>query len=332
MRENKKARILTLLRSSEAYVSGQELCERFGVSRTAVWKIVNQLKEEGYEIEAVPNRGYCLKGTPDLTSREEIASRLTTEWAGRTIYSYRETGSTNIDAKRLADEGAPHGTLVVADTQTMGRGRRGREWESEDSGQAIYMTLMLKPQFSPEYASRVTLLMALAVTSALEEVCDGAAVQIKWPNDIVLNGRKVCGILTEMSAEPGYIHHIVIGAGINVNQKEFPAEISEVATSVLRETGRTNSRAGIIARVMFFFEQYYEQFLQTHDLSAVRERYEEHLAGMGNEVRVLDPKGEYVCVSRGITDGGELIVEKADGTRCEVNAGEVSVRGLYGYV
>lgn len=331
MEESKKTQILTLLRGG-TYVSGQELCERFGVSRTAVWKMINQLKAEGYEITAVPNRGYCLKSTPDLISPEEITSRLTTQWAGRKVYFYAETGSTNIDAKRLAEEGAPHGALVVADTQTMGRGRRGRGWESEDSGQAIYMTLLLKPQFSPEYASRVTLLMALAVTSALEEVCKDHPVQIKWPNDIVLNGHKVCGILTEMSAEPGYIHHVVIGTGINVNQKDFPNEIGAVATSVLRETGQVHSRAQIIARVMFFFEQYYEQFLKTHDLSAVREQYEAHLAGMGKEVRVLDPKGEYVCVSKGITKTGELIVEKADGTCCEVYAGEVSVRGLYGYV
>lgn len=331
MEETKKAQILKLLRDG-AYVSGQELCERFGVSRTAVWKIVNQLKEEGYEIEAVPNRGYCLKSAPDLVSAEEITSRLKTAWAGRRVYFYAETGSTNIDAKRLAEEGAPHGALVVAETQTMGRGRRGKGWESEDRGQAVYMTLLLKPEFSPEYASRVTLLMALAVTSALEEVCEGQSVQIKWPNDVVLNGHKVCGILTEMSAEPGYIHHVVIGTGINVNQLEFPEEVGAIATSVLRETGRKNPRAQIIARVMFFFEQYYEQFLQTQDLSAVREQYEAHLAGLGGEVRVLDPKGEYVCVSKGITKTGELIVEKEDGTRCEVYAGEVSVRGLYGYV
>lgn len=331
MEENKKARLLKLLRDSKTHVSGQELCEQFGVSRTAVWKMINQLKEEGYEIEAVSNRGYCLKSAPDLTSPEEITSRLTTDWAGRTIYHFGETGSTNIDAKRLADEGAPHGTLVVADTQTMGRGRRGRGWESEDAGKAVYMTLLLKPQFSPEYASRVTLLMAMAVTSALEEVCEGQSVQIKWPNDVVINGRKACGILTEMSAEPGYIHHVVIGTGINVNQSSFPKEIEQTAASVFRETGKTQPRAQIIARVMFFFEQYYECFVQTHDLSALREQYEAHLAGIGREVRVLDPKGEYTGVSKGITDSGELVVEKEDGTRVEVYAGEVSVRGLYGY-
>ncbi len=331
MEENRKAQLLKLLRSRDAYVSGQELCEQFGVSRTAVWKMINQLKEEGYEIEAVSNRGYCLKSAPDLTSPEEITSRLTTDWAGRTVYHFGETGSTNIDAKRLADEGAPHGTLVVADTQTMGRGRRGRGWESEDAGKAVYMTLLLKPQFSPEYASRVTLLMAMAVTAALEEVCEGQSVQIKWPNDVVINGRKACGILTEMSAEPGYIHHVVIGTGINVNQSSFPKEIEQTAASVLRETGKMQPRALIIARVMFFFEQYYECFVQTHDLSALREQYEAHLAGIGREVRVLDPKGEYTGVSKGITDSGELIVEKEDGTRVEVYAGEVSVRGLYGY-
>ncbi len=331
MGENKKTQILTMLRESAEYVSGQALCERFGVSRTAVWKIIGQLKEEGYEIDAVPNRGYRLKNSPDLISGEEIASRLTTKWAGRKIYYFAETGSTNIDAKRLAEEGAPHGTLVVAGRQSAGRGRRGRQWASADSREAIYMTLLLKPDFSPKHASCVTLLMAVSVTSALEEVC-GERFYIKWPNDIVLGGRKVCGILTEMSAETDYIHHVVIGAGINVNQNDFPPEILEVATSVRRETGKITSRAQIIAKVMYFFEQYYELFLQTYDLSAVRVNYEEHLANKDREVRVLDPAGEYTGIARGITDVGELVVERSDGTLCSVYAGEVSVRGLYGYV
>lgn len=331
MEGNRKAQILAALRENGEYVSGQELCGRFGVSRTAVWKAIKQLKEEGYEIEAVQNRGYRLQSSPDLISEEEIAGRLTTKWAGRTYYFFPETGSTNLDAKRLAEEGAPHGTLVAAGVQTAGRGRRGRTWESSDCGEAIYMTLLIKPDFSPGHASRVTLLMALAVASALEEIC-GENFRIKWPNDVILNGRKICGILTEMSAEPDSIQHIVIGTGINVNQKEFPDEIGKTATSILRETGRKTARAQIIARVMFFFERYYERFLGTYDLSGVREDYEKRLANKDREVRVLDPAGAYDGVARGITNGGELIVERADGRREEVYAGEVSVRGLYGYV
>lgn len=265
------------------------------------------------------------------SAEHEIAGLLHTKWAGRTCFFYRETDTTNADAKKLAEEGAPHGTLVVAERQTAGRGRRGRVWESSDAGEAIYMTLMLKPDFSPDHASCITLLTALAVTSVLEELC-GEPFQIKWPNDVTLHGRKVCGILTEMSAEAGCIRHMVIGIGINLNQREFPQEICETATSVLRETGRTMSRAQTIAHVLLFFEQYYEQFLQTYDLSAVRERYERYLANKDREVRVLDPKGEFDGIARGIADGGELIVERPDGERVEVYAGEVSVRGLYGYV
>ena len=331
-----KADILALLRNSEDYVSGQQLCDRFGVTRTAVWKAVNQLKEDGYRIESVPRKGYRLVESPeDILSVSEIASRLTTKWAGRKLYYYDVTGSTNNDAKRLAEEGTPHGTVVVADIQNAGKGRRGRAWQTLQ-GTALSFTLLLRPEFAPDKASMITLVMALSVAEAVEEMTD-AAVTIKWPNDIVVNKKKICGMLTEMTMTPEMdeIQYIVVGAGINVNNSspdEFQEEIRETATSLRIETGRQFSRAELLKRILVRFEDNYETFLKTLDLSRLQESYQCHLQGVGSEVRVLDPAGEYTGISQGINEQGELIVFKENGEKVQVYAGEVSVRGLYGYV
>ena len=331
-----KADILALLRNSKDYVSGQQICDRFGVTRTSVWKVINQLKEEGYQIESVSRKGYRLLESPgDLLSESEISSRLTTKWAGRKLYYFDVTGSTNNDAKRLAEEGNPHGTVVVADVQNAGKGRRGRSWQTL-SGTALSFTLLLRPEFAPDKASMITLVMALSVAEAVEET-SGAAATIKWPNDIVLNKKKICGMLTEMTMTPEMdeIQYIVVGAGINVNngsQEEFEEEIRKTATSLRIETGRQINRAALLEKVLVRFEDNYETFLETLDLSRLRDAYQKHLQGVGGEVRVLDPAGEYAGVSQGIDDHGELIVVKENGEKVQVYAGEVSVRGLYGYV
>jgi BirA family biotin operon repressor/biotin-[acetyl-CoA-carboxylase] ligase len=325
-----KTEILTLLRESEDYVSGQELCNRFGVSRTAVWKVMKQLKEEGYVIEAVQNKGYKLKANPDVLTLSELKSRIHNQWAGNTLYFYEETGSTNIDAKRLAEEGAPHGTVAVADKQNAGRGRRGRVWQSP-AGKDIYFTLLLRPDFAPDKASGLTLVMALSVAQAVEGFC-GLAVGIKWPNDIVVNGKKICGILTEMNVEPGYIQYVVIGAGINVNLAQFPEDISKTATSLFLESSTQWPRAELLQNVLKRFEYNYEVFLQTRDLTGIRTEYMKHLVNVDKQVRVLDPGGEFEGIARGIDSSGELLVEKESGEIVKVYAGEVSVRGLFGYV
>ena len=327
-----KADILALLRNSKDYVSGQQLCDRFGVSRTAVWKVINQLKEEGYQIESVTRKGYRLVECPEIFSEWEITSRLTTAWAGQKICYYEETGSTNIDAKRLAEEGALHGTTVVADKQSQGRGRRGRSWQSP-SGSAVYMSIALKPDFAPDKASMLTLVMALSVVEAITELT-GLEAAIKWPNDIVVNGKKVCGILTEMSAEPDYIHYVVIGVGINVNNQtqDFEDEVRQIATSLKIEADKTISRAAMVERILFYFEKNYDTFVRKLDLSELQEAYQKYLINLNAEVKVLDPKGEYTGIARGINATGELLVEKEDGTIETVYACEVSVRGLYGYV
>ena len=335
-----KTKILTLLRECDEYLSGQELCHRFGVSRTAIWKVINNLKEEGYEIEAVQNKGYKLISCPDIMDAHEMKSRIHTKWAGGKLYYFPETGSTNTDAKKYAEQGDPHGTLVVADTQTGGKGRRGRSWQSAP-GTTIAMSIVCRPDFMPDKASMLTLVMGLSVAQAINQVT-GLKTSIKWPNDIVVNGKKVCGILTEMSAELDYIQYLVIGVGINVNngfdlpgeerENTFPEEIRDVASSLYLETGKRISRAELITAIMERFEQNYETFLKTTDLSNLMQDYNGCLANYNKEVRVLDPKGDYEGMAKGIDHMGNLLVEKSDGTVEQVYSGEVSVRGLYGYV
>ncbi len=330
MRENKKAEVLRLLRESTEYISGQELCEKFSVSRTAVWKIMKQLKEEGYEIEAVQNRGYRLLTVPDILSKSEIESRLDGGWIGKQVYFAEEVDSTNTWGKRLAEEGAPHGTLVVADEQTQGRGRRGRSWQSP-KGTNISMTLILRPDLEPARASMLTIVMGLSVAQGLKELLK-LPVQIKWPNDAVLNGHKLCGILTEMSAQIDYINYVVVGTGINVNLPEVPEELKDIATSLLIETGHRVNRAEVIGAVLRAFARNYESFLAAGDLTGLLNAYNEILANRDRQVRVLDPKEPYEGVALGINARGELLVRKADGSISEVYAGEVSVRGLYSYI
>lgn len=282
-----KAKILSMLRGTDGYISGQQLCEKFQVSRTAVWKVMEQLKAEGYQIEAVRNRGYHLEKAPDVITKTELESLLDTAWAGRNIFYFPETDSTNTQAKRLGDEGAAHGTLAVAEKQTGGKGRRGRRWESP-AGSSIYMSILLRPDILPNQAPMLTLVMALSVAKAIQ-VCVGEEALIKWPNDIVVNGRKVCGILTEMSTEIQWINHVVIGTGINVNTENFPAEIAETATSLYLESGKRQKRSLLTAEILRQFERYYSLFLDAGDLSGIQEEYNRLLVNFGREVRVLEP-------------------------------------------
>lgn len=325
-----KSEILAALRESRDYVSGQELCEKLQVSRTAIWKKIKELQGEGYEIEAVPNRGYRIVGCPDIIAAEEVESRLKSKWAGHPVKYFDEITSTNQYAKRIGEEGAPEGTLVVADEQTQGKGRSGRVW-STPHGTAIAMTLLIRPKLPPASISMVTLVMGLAVARACRELYH-LPVGIKWPNDVVIHGKKLCGILTELSAEMMSVNYVVIGTGINVNVKEFPEEIRKTATSIALELGHETGRAELIASCMEYFEVYYEKFIQAGDLSPLMEEYNELLLNRDQKVRVLEPGREYTGTALGINQNGELLVVREDGSRTAVYAGEVSVRGVYGYV
>ncbi len=256
---------------------------------------------------------------------------LSTEWAGREAYYFAVTGSTNEDCSRYMREGAGHGTLVVAEEQLEGKGRRGRSWSSP-AGKSIYMTLGLRPQVPPQTAPMLTLVMALAVCKAMETVTGMSDIMIKWPNDIVRNGKKLCGILTEMRLDNGNIESVVIGVGINVNSTEFDRSIQQTATSLHMECGREINRSELLNIVLINFEKYYNKFLEKRDMSTMMGEYVEKMVNKDREVCVLDPQGEYKALALGINEQGELLVRKNDGTQVSVYAGEVSVRGIYGYV
>lgn len=260
---------------------------------------------------------------------EKIGKELTTKWLAWEIHFYPQTDSTNVRAKALGENGV-HGTLIVAGSQTAGRGRRGRSWESPEE-KNIYMSIYLKPEIEVAKAPMLTILMAYSVAKALRNTF-GIDAQIKWPNDLVLNKKKICGILTEMSIKQNAIEYVVIGTGINVGNKEFPEELKKSATSLFLESGRLFPRAKIIAEIMNVFEEEYERFCKEEDLGWIQDAYNQMLVNCRRDIVVLDANGEYSAKALGINEKGELQIEKEDGTKDVVFAGEVSVRGIYGYV
>ncbi|MBO5461143.1 MAG: biotin--[acetyl-CoA-carboxylase] ligase, partial [Ruminococcus sp.] len=230
----------------------------------------------------------------------------------------------------LGQEGAEHGSLVTADRQTNGRGRRGRTWISEECDN-IYMSLLLRPEFAPDKAPMLTLVMAYSTALALKK-CTGLDTQIKWPNDIVWKGRKLVGILTEMSLKGSEIDYVVVGVGVNVNTDHFPEEVEKTAVSICQATGKKWDRQILIKEIVNEFERIYNLFVQTEDLSCIQEEYNALLVNCGREVCILGEKESYQAKALGINTHGELIVQREDGTKESVYAGEVSVRGVYGYV
>lgn len=265
----------------------------------------------------------------DVLSEAELTGLRKTRWLGKAFRCYEEITSTNTEAARLAGEGAAHGTVVVSEIQTQGKGRRGRRWMSE-RGQGIWFSLILKPDIPPDKASVLTLVTALAVVKAIRRIT-GTRPLIKWPNDVVISGRKVCGILTELSACEGAVKHIVVGIGINVKKQEFPEELAAVATTLEGEGARHFLRSELLVTVLEEFEHYYALYLKTLDMEPMLTEYNSYLVNQNRPVKVLDPAGEYQGVARGINRRGELLVER-EGEALLVSSGEVSVRGIYGYV
>ena len=257
-------------------------------------------------------------------------SQMDVKWAGKQVVYLDSVDSTNEYAKKLARDGGVHGLLVAADYQSGGKGRRGRSWMTPP-GTAIAMSLILRPDLAPDRASMLTLVTGLAVAEAIRKVT-GLPAMLKWPNDVVVDGKKVTGILTELSMKEGEIDYVVIGIGINVNLTEFPEELKDTATSLLLETGKPADRTAVICEAMKAFETFYERFMECGNLRGIRQDYEKILANKDQGVRVLEPGNEYTGVARGIDDLGQLLVEKEDGTQTNVFAGEVSVRGIYRYV
>lgn len=322
---------MAALREENGYVSGQMLSERLGVSRMTISKAVAALREQGYEIEAAPRRGYRFLCAPDLLSAAEIRAALGAHpWDDRIIV-LPEVDSTNNYAKQIAQGGAPDGTVVLAETQTGGRGRMGRSFSSP-AGLGLYLTVLLRPNLPAEALGSLTTLAAVAVCDAVEAVC-GVRPGVKWPNDPVMDGKKLCGILTELSieAESGMADFVVIGAGVNVRQTpaDFPPEVRETATSIFQQTGKTIRRAALAAEMISALSRI-PAALQS-GMESWMARYRADCVTVGRQVRVLRGQHAREAFADGVDEDGALLVTWDDGTRGRVFSGEVSVRGLYGY-
>ena len=313
-----------LINNKGSHISGQAIAGELGVTRAAIWKAVEALREVGYEIESLPARGYRLAGVPDLLTSREISLGLDTRTLGRRIYSLKEVDSTNTFAVRLAADGEPEGSIVVAEVQTAGRGRLGRKWVAPPNVN-ILMSLILRPEIPPQDAPMATLVAGVAVAGALNRHY-GLGAGIKWPNDVLVDGKKVAGILTEMSAEPERVRHIVVGIGINVNMpaQAFPRDIRDASTSVMAILGRKVNRAEMLRHILAEFEGCYEA-LKSTDRRSILERWRGLSCTLGRTVKVSTFAGSMTGTAVDIDEDGRLIVESEDGVRRTVTAGDVSV-------
>ncbi len=315
--------ILKYLREKE-YVSGEVLAQKLGISRVAVWKQIQKLKDMGYKITSDQNLGYCLVSRPDLLLPQEIQRGLSTNYVGKEIYYFPELKSTNIMAKEKTlhrAEGIDGGTLIIAERQSAGKGRLGREWFSPAGG--IWFSIILYPQLSPSYISRITLMTAVAAVKTIK-VCTQIESQIKWPNDILINEKKVCGILTEMSAELDIIDWVVVGIGINVNigHREFPEDIQENTISLKEASGKDVLRVKLVQTFLQEFEKCYE-ILKRREFSSVLKEWKLYSHTLGKKIEVNI--GEKVVTGEAIdiNESGALILKKEDGELIEIISGTI---------
>ncbi len=301
-----------------------------GVSRSAVWKCINALRDEGYEISSSTRRGYMLGKSPDRLTTAGIRAGLNTNLPEGEVLVFDSIDSTNEEGKRRALDGAPGDSIYIAEEQTSGKGRRGRVWSSP-KGQDLFFSLLYYPDLEVFKLPMLTLIAALAAAETASEWA-GEKVFIKWPNDLVLHGKKICGILTEMGAEPDRISYVVIGLGFNLNRMTFEKEIEDMASSIRKETGKTVDRTKFFCTFYRRFREKYRQFLKDEDLAFMMKDYNDLLINAGRELKVITKDGEKTCRGVGVNKNGELIVEDENGRKEYIFSGEVSVRGVYGYV
>jgi len=320
-----KEQILYLLKEYRPeYVSGEFICKNLGVSRTAIWKHIQTLRNEGYEILSQPHSGYRLLNVPDRLFAQEILYGLQTRFIGRNIFYYPQSlCSTNELAAQLAGKGAPDGSLVVTEEQTGGRGRLGRSWFSP-FGKGIFFSMILYPPVNPVDAPPVTMLVAVAVARAVQEVV-GVKPGIKWPNDLLLEGKKFCGILTEMNAEIERIKYLIIGTGINANMDDFPSEIRDIAVSLKEYTGRPVSRVKLLQVFLKEMEHLYCLWLQ-EGFSPVLGLWKGYCVTLNCPVKVSSLKESIEGWAHDVDEKGSLILRLADGSLKSFTAGEVSLR------
>jgi BirA family biotin operon repressor/biotin-[acetyl-CoA-carboxylase] ligase len=333
-----KQQILKELKKNlNEFVSGEELSNKLNVSRTAVWKNIKSLQAEGYKIDSSTKKGYSLLSGGDILNKYEIADGLKTNYIGKDIVYLATVDSTNNYAKKIVAENEKEGAIIVAGVQTKGRGRLGRHWSS-GKHKGVWMSVILKPDIPPERIQIITLATAVAVVKAIKDLY-GIETGIKWPNDIILDSKKVCGILTEMNCEADRINFIVVGIGLNVcmEKADFPPGYREKATSLLIHSNRNKDklmqkfvRSEIIKRILVELEDAYNK-LNANESAGIIKEWKNFSVTLEHEVKVISRNSEFSCIAKDITEDGKLVVECPDGSVKYISSGEVSVRNLMGY-
>ncbi|MDD3840492.1 MAG: biotin--[acetyl-CoA-carboxylase] ligase [Clostridia bacterium] len=327
-------KVLGILKQNKGkYISGEKISDDIGVTRAAVWKHINSLREQGYIIKSSPNKGYILVSSPDILVPYEIKDNLNTSVIGKNIIYHKSVDSTNNVLKRMINtEECKQGTVAIAEQQTEGRGRLGRCWMSP-AYKGIWMSILLKPEIKTSEAPFLTLASAVAVAEAIRDITELKAT-IKWPNDIIINGKKVCGILTEVNGELDMVNYVIIGIGINANVEhdDFPEELIEKATSLKNEKGEDVCRAHIARKVIEGIEINYRKFHVEQGRIDIVDRCKKLSATIGKQIRVNGYNDSYYGEAVDIDYQGRLVVKKEDGSIERLISGEISVRGLDGYV
>lgn len=321
--ESTRSRLIKLLsKNSESYVSGQSLSEQLGISRNAIWKHMKDLERDGYIMDAKRSKGYRIVSFPDKVSSNTIRWGLETKWLGHHIIHKEETPSTQLIGHEAARENAPDGTIIIAEEQTAGRGRMKKNWFSDKEG--LWTTLLLRPSIPANKASELTLLTAVALRDALHQLTD-LPIGIKWPNDLLIGDKKLCGILTEMQGEQDRIDYVLIGIGLNVNQDEtsWDTSIRDIATSLKIETGKAWDKKEIVQTLLKYFENTYEMYLKD-GFKTIKSRWEKNAFKIGETIKIKTFREEWEGRFIGISDEGALIAESSDGSPVTLYSAEIA--------
>lgn len=307
-------------------ISGQVLAEELGISRTAVWKHLQSLQEEGYTFDTIKKKGYLLTSKLDKVDAASIASFLSTKRFGHDIHYVEQCDSTQIIAHELAQNGAVDGTVVIAESQAKGKGRMSRPWEST-KGKGIWMTVIIKPDVPPHQAPQFTLVAAVSIVNAIKSLCKNFTPIIKWPNDILINGRKCTGILTEMIAEVDRVQALLIGIGINVNQErsDFPDELQSIATSLSIEEGAPLNRAQLAAAILHYLEQYCDQYV-AEGFAPIKKLWEEASGTIGKQIKATTLTETIEGKAIGITEEGVLEVQVSNGQIKKIYSADIEIK------
>ena len=303
-------------------ISGAKIAREIGVTRSTVWRWIEKLRTLGVRVKGHPRNGYQIERVADILAPKILHKRLPPGPFGKRIHHFFKTDSTNSVAMLLGEQGEPHGTIVIAEEQTAGRGRAGHSWHSEKTN-GIYMTVLLRPPISPQQAPLITMVAGLAVRDAIVEQT-GLTPDLRWPNDLLFGRKKFCGILTEMNAEQDQIHFVAVGIGINVNHERIPADLAAIATSLRIETQRVHSRVEIVARLLRHLDSYYNRFLSEGPEAIVARFSEVSSYARGKRIRVVTASGAYTGTTDGLEPGGLLRVRRDDGQTLPVIAGTLS--------